>query len=429
MKTKAAALLVLAALVPSLRADAKEGFYIGIGMGGASVDGQRIDLVNNTGLVDIGQFGTDGIDSSFGMLLRFGYNILGYASAEFDLSAFGSNVGEKSKRNGAGLVTGLARYHPMEHFIKDYEVDPYAYFGLGYSFAGYQAYEYGKPERQSKGFRGLALQTGLGCDYYFVRWFSAGALVNFYFPLYDTLLYDWDEGIDYTLKSRPSTTIIVPMAVATFHFVPPKSEPAAAAREAPPPAFPPPAYAVPAPAPAEPSPPPPPAVKTDPDTMIEHARAGDVEKLRAAVKAGADVNAAGAKGMTPLWAAVEGGQLSAVKFLVAMGGETRIVLPIAAPAGGEVDASPMVVAAARGSLEIVKFLKDNGADVNFKGPLSFTPLMAAAEGGHAEVVKFLLSNGADPKLKDKSGKTAADYAKAKGHAGIVKLLRKKPGKQ
>jgi ankyrin repeat protein len=170
-------------------------------------------------------------------------------------------------------------------------------------------------------------------------------------------------------------------------------------------------------------------VKTDPDTIIEHARAGDVEKLRAAVKAGADVNAAGAKGVTPLWAAVEQGQLAAVKFLLPMGADAQVVLHVPGPDGSGVDVSLLVVAAARGPLDVVKFLKDNGLDVNFKGPLSFTPLMAAADGGRADIVKYLLENGADPKLKNKDGKTAADYAKAKGHAEIVKLLKKKPGKK
>ena len=52
-----------------------------------------------------------------------------------------------------------------------------------------------------------------------------------------------------------------------------------------------------------------------------------------------------------------------------------------------------------------------------------TPLIGAAEKGHLEVVRFLLAHGADKTLKKKDGKTAMDLARAGDHDAVVELLR------
>ncbi|PJE77620.1 hypothetical protein CI610_03453 [invertebrate metagenome] len=46
-----------------------------------------------------------------------------------------------------------------------------------------------------------------------------------------------------------------------------------------------------------------------------------------------------------------------------------------------------------GDLELLKYLKEQGADVNAGTTGSGTPIRAAAESGRFRVVKYLLNNG------------------------------------
>ena len=51
---------------------------------------------------------------------------------------------------------------------------------------------------------------------------------------------------------------------------------------------------------------------------------------------------------------------------------------------------PLMNAACKGHLKIVKLLLQKGADVNSKDGYGSSPLYLAAKGGHLEVVKFLV---------------------------------------
>ncbi len=62
---------------------------------------------------------------------------------------------------------------------------------------------------------------------------------------------------------------------------------------------------------------------------------------------------------------------------------------------------PLIAACEAGHIHIVKYLIQNGTDINGRGRLcGETPLMAAAGCGKALVVKYLLENGADPTMRD-----------------------------
>lgn len=61
------------------------------------------------------------------------------------------------------------------------------------------------------------------------------------------------------------------------------------------------------------------------------------------------------------------------------------------------DMPPLMVAAARGSVDDVRRLLEGGADANEKiEGFGLTALMLAARRGHVEIVKVLLNAGADP---------------------------------
>lgn len=65
----------------------------------------------------------------------------------------------------------------------------------------------------------------------------------------------------------------------------------------------------------------------------------------------------------------------------------------------------------------------HGAYVNLTTKTKTTPLMQAAYKGDVRLVKLFLEYGADPNLKDQQGKTALDMAKKKNHQEVIDLLQ------
>ena len=92
----------------------------------------------------------------------------------------------------------------------------------------------------------------------------------------------------------------------------------------------------------------------------------------------------------------------------------------------------LVVACEKGHMDDVKTFIDDGMQVNEKGYDSeaygnkCTPLMAAAWKEHLQIVKYLIKNGADPNIADSSGKNALHLAAGSNETNtdIVKLLLK-----
>jgi ankyrin repeat protein len=117
--------------------------------------------------------------------------------------------------------------------------------------------------------------------------------------------------------------------------------------------------------------------------MIEAAKSGDVEAIRAYLTAGAELNARDGEGMSALtWAA------------------------------------------RRGQKKVVRVLLDKGlTDIDLKDSYGFTPLFWAARRGYVDIVRILLENGADPGTKDIYGWTPMTWAVQRGHFKIMKLLR------
>ncbi|XP_030625635.1 ankyrin repeat and SAM domain-containing protein 6 isoform X2 [Chanos chanos] len=72
-------------------------------------------------------------------------------------------------------------------------------------------------------------------------------------------------------------------------------------------------------------------------------------------------------------------------------------------------ASPLMIAAVSGQLEVVQLLVEKNADVDKQDSVhGWTALMQATYHGNKEVVKYLLSQGADVHLRSKNGYTAFD---------------------
>jgi len=81
--------------------------------------------------------------------------------------------------------------------------------------------------------------------------------------------------------------------------------------------------------------------------------------------------------------------------------------------------TPIMLAALRGSLPIVKLLRQAGAEINHPG---WTPLMYAALNGHNAVIDYLISSGADLALTAPNGATPVMLAVHAKKPETVKLL-------
>ncbi len=84
-------------------------------------------------------------------------------------------------------------------------------------------------------------------------------------------------------------------------------------------------------------------------------------------------------------------------------------------------ATPLVLAAGQGRLDIVRYLLDERADVNAREAHGNTALTEAAFFGHVPVIKELLLRGADVNAVTANG-TALDIAISRNDPAVIDLL-------
>jgi ankyrin repeat protein len=173
----------------------------------------------------------------------------------------------------------------------------------------------------------------------------------------------------------------------------------------------------------------------------------DVEKARALLAVGADVNARATFGDTPLMVAALRGETDRVKILIEAGADVN------ADTGGS---TALMRAAYQGGSETVRLLLNAGADVRARDLLGRTalhfaaenmrravldailaarpdvnsqandgrtPLLLAVQDGYVDNVRALLAAGADPSIGRVGGQNALGWAIAQNHQEIAGLLR------
>ena len=151
------------------------------------------------------------------------------------------------------------------------------------------------------------------------------------------------------------------------------------------------------------------------DRYYQTIRNNDLPSLRALLKT-ADVNATDQRGSTPLMYAAAYGSLDAMKALLSAGADVK--------AKNAFDATALLWSAH--DLAKVRLLVAKGADVNARSKQGRTPLIvAASHDGSSEVVKFLLDKGADISARDGTGTTALVAAAEANDTATVRLLLQK----
>ena len=87
--------------------------------------------------------------------------------------------------------------------------------------------------------------------------------------------------------------------------------------------------------------------------------------------------------------------------------------------------SPLLQVIRSKRLELLKWLIDNGANINFQDNEGYAPLHYAVKGSHTlSQIQELLKYGADPTLKAKDGDSPVFLGRAKGKTKLVALLEK-----
>lgn len=117
-----------------------------------------------------------------------------------------------------------------------------------------------------------------------------------------------------------------------------------------------------------------------PDALHRAAQAGDIDGLKAAITAAADVNARDGRGWTALMHAVN-----------------------------------------KGYTLLVPLLLEAKAEVDIRAPDGATALFMAAVHGHAEIFAQLMQAGADSSIPGPQGRTPLDVAQLKEGSGILAL--------
>jgi len=137
------------------------------------------------------------------------------------------------------------------------------------------------------------------------------------------------------------------------------------------------------------------------------ARHGQVEVMGVLVEAGASPTATDKRGRTPLMAAVQSHKPEAIRFLIDNGADVN--------ARDQLQGTALVRAAGSfGDLDSVQVLLSAGAEVNVQDKNGMTPLMWAARWGDAPRVEALVEAGAKVAVRDNNGKSALDWARGRG---------------
>jgi ankyrin repeat protein len=164
--------------------------------------------------------------------------------------------------------------------------------------------------------------------------------------------------------------------------------------------------------------------------LIEAAGAGHKDVVEFLLANKADINAIDGLGMTALCHAAQDGKMEMAKFLLANKADSNVA--------DNSGLMPLYYASQMDRLSMAELLLAHGSDVNARGKegtfwAGDTALYAAAAGGWADIAKVLLAHGADANMKGHDGLTPLEIAIKNNHdlaqlpsTDVADLLRPPP---
>jgi hypothetical protein len=185
------------------------------------------------------------------------------------------------------------------------------------------------------------------------------------------------------------------------------------------------------------------------DAYVDFFRAVKTDNaatVKALLASGFDPNALSEGGQTPLYLAIRDESPKVVEALLA---SPAVKIELANPAGetalmmaamrGRLDWTrqlvamgasvrrdgwtPLHYAASGPNVEVVRFLLEQGADIDAIAPNGASPLMMAARYGAEASVRLLIARGADKRVRNSLNQSAVDYARIAGREFLVPLLQ------
>lgn len=162
------------------------------------------------------------------------------------------------------------------------------------------------------------------------------------------------------------------------------------------------------------------------DSFATYIAKEDAPRCDLFIKAGLMPNARNSEGVPMLCIAARNDSLDRVKWLIKQGADVNLI-------ASDRGYSAIMDAVWRKNHDITKYLIKKGADLNIISS-DGQPLMVLAVGnGDVKIVKLLLENGADPDIKDALDMNARGYAKLFKNEEICALIeeydRKKESKR
>ncbi|ATY58984.1 ankyrin 2,3 unc44 [Cordyceps militaris] len=149
--------------------------------------------------------------------------------------------------------------------------------------------------------------------------------------------------------------------------------------------------------------------------LVMAIRCGNAEIVEALLESGADHSAQDRMGCAALHEVIESGQVEIARLLLQHGANPSLPRPLT----GE---TPLHTAILTGSLDMVKLLVDGGADLAAEYN-DFTPFLLACQDGSAKLVRWMLQNGVDVQTNiNKRGLTPLHAAAMSGSDEVVKTL-------
>lgn len=163
--------------------------------------------------------------------------------------------------------------------------------------------------------------------------------------------------------------------------------------------------------------------------LITACKNGDARRAEQLLHLGADANAIGYTGETPLGTALI--KLDDGRWKRHADGCVRVLLHAGAdPNHPHRHTTPLHLAVGTGKTDVVDLLLRHGADPNAETRSSLAPIWMATYKNDSPMAGLLLQHGANPNARDELGRTPLQFLQEKGHKRLrlMQTLRQYGGK-